>query len=136
MMPGNFNMLLKMKLEKIATERASDRSVLIFSCGDLPEGFNYKRSQIVTIRTGETNGFRIPTTALRVLDGIKGVYTLDGSTVKFKRIHIIQNDTDGYYVASCDDVENAPGSNKYGYLKLYDSIIVSGKDLKHGMVFY
>lgn len=135
-MPGNFNMLLKMKLEKISTERASDRTVLIFSCGDLPEGFNYKRSQVVTIRTGETDGFRIPTTALRVLDGIKGVYTLDGSTVKFKRIHIIQNDTDGYYVASCDDVENAPGADKYGYLKLYDSIIVSGKDLKHGMVFY
>ena len=135
-MPGNFNMLLKMTLEKIATERASDRTVLIFSCGDMPEGFNYKRSQIVTIRTGETQGFRIPTTALRVLDGIKGVYTLDGSTVKFKRIHIIQDDTDGYYVASCEDVENAPGADEYGYLKLYDSIIVSGKDLKHGMVFY
>lgn len=136
MMPGNLNMLLKMKLEKIATERASDRTVMIFSCGDMPEGFNYKRSQIVTIRTGETEGFRIPTTALRVLDGIKGVFTLDGSTVKFKRIHIIQNDTDGYYVAACEDIENAPGADSYGYLRHYDSIIVSGKDLKHGMVFY
>ncbi len=135
-LPGNFNMLLKMKLEKIATERASDRTVLVFSCGDMPEGFNYKRSQIVTIRTGETEGFRIPTTALRVLDGIKGVFTLDGSTVKFKRIHIIQNDTDGYYVAACEDIENASGADKYGYLKLYDSIIVSGKDIKHEMVFY
>ena len=134
--PGNFNMQLKMKLEKIATERATDRSVLIFSCGDMPEGFSYKRSQIVTVSTGKTEGFRIPTTALRVLDGIKGVYTLDGSTVKFKRIHIAQNDTDGYYVAACEDIENAPGSDKYGYLRLHDSIIVSGKDLKHGMVFY
>lgn len=135
-MPGNFNMVLKMRLEKKVSERTSERSVLIFSCGDLPENFNYKRSQLVTVHTGETEGFRIPSSALRVLDGYKGVYTLDGSTVKFKRIHIIQDDTDGYYVASCEDVENAPGADKYGYLKLYDSIIVSGKDIKHGMVFY
>lgn len=135
-MPGNFNMEIKMRLDKIVTERASDRTVLIFSCGELPENFNFKRSQTVTVQTGETQGFRIPSTALRVLDGIKGVYTLDGSTVKFKRIHIIQDDTDGYYVASCDDIENAPGADKYGYLKLYDSIIVSGKDIKDGMVFY
>ncbi len=134
--PSNFNMTLKMKLEKIVLERASERSVLIFSCGEMPEGFNYKRSQVVTIQTGETEGFRIPTTALRVLDGIKGVYTLDGSTVKFKRIHIVQSDVDGYYVAACEDIENAPGADEYGYLKLHDSIIVSGKDLKHGMVFY
>ena len=135
-MPGNFNMEIKMRLDKIVTERTSDRTVLIFSCGELPENFNFKRSQTVTVQTGETQGFRIPSTALRVLDGIKGVYTLDGSTVKFKRIHIIQDDTDGYYVASCEDFENAPGADKYGYLKLYDSIIVSGKDIKDGMVFY
>ncbi len=135
-MPGNFNMVLKMRLDKIVTERSSERTVLIFSCGELPENFNYKRSQVVTVRTGETEGFRIPSTALRVLDGIKGVYTLDGSTVRFKRIHIIQDDTDGYYVASCEDVTDAPGADKYGYLKLYDSIIVSGKDMEHGMVFY
>ena len=135
-MPGNFNMVLKMRLEKIVTERASERSVLIFSCGNLPENFNYKRSQMVTVHTGTTEGFRIPSTALRVLDGIKGVYTLDGSTVKFKRVHIIRDDTDGYYVASCEDTEDAPGADKYGYLRLYDSIIVSGKDIEHGMVFY
>ncbi|MBR4295868.1 MAG: hypothetical protein IKT56_03410 [Clostridia bacterium] len=154
--PYNYDAELSLKLEKIITEQLGDRTLAVFSCSEMPEGFNYQRSQAIEIIANEAKGFRIPKNAVRLVDGVQGVYTLYGSTVIFKRIDILF-EADGHYIISTEDPlkkeptdsENGTDSNSgesadteaqkqktYPYLKLYDSVIISGKELKDGMVFY
>lgn len=159
----NYDTELTLKAEKVIAAPSGDRAVAVFSCGDMPEGFSFLRSQSVEIILSESKGYRVPKTAVRLLDGYEGVYTLYGSTVVFKRIDILL-EVEGHYIVSTVDplapkekdgeeteeteetttaVETtADTSNEtaatlpYGYLALYDRIITSGKDLQSGMVFY
>lgn len=139
----NYDTELSLKAEKILTEVSSDKAVAVFSCGEMPDGFNYLRSQSVSIVVDEQSGYRVPKTSVRLVDGEKGVYTLYGSTVVFKRIDILL-ETDGYYIVStADPLEKDEAEEKdekeeksYPYIELYDQIIVSGKDLEDGIVFY
>lgn len=148
--PYNYNEELSLTLEKIISTTGDDRAVLIFSTGEMPKDFDYLRSQAVKIIIAENRGYRVPVSAVRIIDDIKGVYTLHGSTVVFKRINILM-ESDGYYIVSEKDNmppeetmpdtssnTNEPEEEKksFGYLKLYDQIIISGKDLEDGMVFY
>lgn len=144
--PYNYDTELTLRAEKILTEHAEDRAVIVFSASEMPTGFNYQRVQSVEIVMNESSGYRIPMSAVRIIDGIEGVYTLHGSTVVFKRIDILF-ETDGYYMVSQtdplsayaaetgDEGEEVPLS-PYKYIALYDQIIVAGKDLTDGMVFY
>lgn len=146
----NYDAELTVKVEKVLTEVTDDRAVVVFSCGTMPDSFSYLRSQTVSIVTAEESGLRVPKSAVRIIDGVKGIYTLYGSTVKFKRIDILL-ETDGYYIVSTEDPTPpviVPRSDdeteedevfdpaSAPYIKLYDQIIVSGKDLEDGMVFY
>ena len=145
--PYNYETKIFLLAERILTEASDERAVAVFSCREMPQGFSYQRRQNVEIVLSSTEGYRIPTTAVRIIDGEKGVYTLYGSTVVFKRINILL-EVDGYYIVSEDDpLSNDTQGNsadesaqlptqKYSYISLYDKIIVSGKDLENGMVFY
>ena len=145
--PYNYDTELDLIAEKVLTENSGDRAVAVFSCGEMPEGFSYLRSQAVEIVISESKGYRVPKTAVRFLDGYEGVYTLYGSTVVFKRINILL-EVEGHYIVSTTDPlaiskdeTTADGAEAdplppYEYLSLYDRIIIAGKDLSNGMVFY
>lgn len=154
--PYNYDTEITLCVERILTELGDARAVIIFSTGEMPEGFNYKRMQSLEIIISESIGYRVPTTAVRVVDGHFGVYTLYGGKVIFKRADIIGR-SEGYYILSTEDTQkdtaseestsetSAPESedtesteNKkvYSYLARHDKIIVSGKELSDGMVFY
>ncbi len=150
--PYNYETELVLTSEKVLTD-TGERAVAVFSCSEMPSGFSYQRSQAVEIVLSESKGFRVPKTAVRIIDGYEGVYTLYGSTVVFKRIDILL-EVEGHYIVSCDDplkteevtetdstvdisAESTQEEEKvFGYLSLYDRIIVSGKGLENGMVFY
>ena len=144
--PYNYDTELTLKVEKILTEYPKDSAVIVFSSGDMPAGFNYQRVQSVEIIINESSGYRIPMSALRIIDGVKGVYTLHGSTVVFKRVDILF-EADGYYMISLTDPlgesdtetgneESTEPRSPYKYLSLYDQVIIAGKNLLDGMVFY
>ncbi len=151
--PYNYDTELTLTAEKVLTD-SSERAIAVFSCSDMPSGFSYLRSQAVEIVLSESEGYRVPKTAVRIVDGYEGVYTLYGSTVVFKRIDILL-EVEGHYIVSCVDplkkdesteaestsdalaeTETNETNKGFGYLSLYDRIIVSGKDLRNGMVFY
>ncbi len=140
--PYNYDTKLTLKAEKILTENKDNRAVAVFSCSAMPTGFSYMRSQSVEIIVSSSEGYRVPSTSVRLVDGYEGVYTLYGSTVEFKRIHILM-ELEGYYIVSTkdpvlknEDLDGREQQIKYSYIDLYDQIIISGKELKHGMVFY
>ncbi len=72
------------------------------------------------------SGLKVPTAALRVVDGETGVYTVSDGLVKFKKINILYKD--GKYAIAEEN------NSALGGLLLYDEVIVSdSKKIKSGM---
>lgn len=72
------------------------------------------------------SGLKIPSAALRVVDGETGVYTVSDGIVKFKKVNISYKS--GKYAIAEEDNSSSGG------LLLYDEVIVSGsKKIKPGM---
>ncbi|MBR5527692.1 MAG: hypothetical protein IKV97_01725 [Clostridia bacterium] len=151
--PYSSNITAKMKLDRILSETDKDRVVLIFTTDSMPESFDYTRTQKIKIVSESYSGLKIPKAAMRMLpDGTKGVYVLVGETVHFRRAEDIYQFDDSYIIRHESNTEkqekateqtaNAalteesdPENNDtktYRYLALYDSVIVSGKDLYDG----
>ena len=125
----NGNKKLSLKLVKIVSDTNGDGSILIFESFDAPKEFSFARMQSVKIIKSSVSGIKVPTGALRVVDGKEGVYILYGSKVYFCTTEII-GQNENYYIAA----EPNPAETPYGVLYVYDNIIVSGKNLYAGKV--
>ena len=119
-----------MTLERIVSETGRREAVLIFSTSTMPEGFSYARVQSVVIEKSTVTGYRIPTSALRMVDGKEGVYILYGSTVYFRRVEVIF-ESDGYFIVAERDLSREDASE---YLGHSDTVISRGKDLYDGKI--
>ncbi len=126
---GDNELALSMKLARMVYEYGNENSVLIFQCSEMPEGFEYIRYQPVTIDLETFNGYRVPVSAVRNLNGICGVYVLRGSIVDFREISPVSIQ-DGVVVVAAD----AEATGDYKMLQYYDQIIVRGKDLHVGKI--
>ncbi len=85
-------------------------ALLIFASKEMPKDFKYFRTQNISIELTVYRGYRIPITAVRYLDGMTGVYTLNGGYVLFRQIDIIY-EGNGYYIAA-DYADAEPGKPK------------------------
>ena len=121
------NCLLKSKI----TQADRDDVVLVFQTNVIPEGFNFIRRQSVQIIREEQTGLKISKESLRIVDGYEGVYILLENVIRFKRCDIICEYEDYYIVSTTDPLKNAENI-EYGYLQMYDVVIVSGKELFDG----
>ena len=111
-------------------------AVIVFSTLRMPEGFSFRRVQSVTVVTDSVTGFSIPLTALHQLDGIPGVYVLDGNMMVFCRVEILGEYGARYLVKTTDPTPDTEyTTNTYRYVAAYDAVILSGGDLFHGRVF-
>ena len=127
--PYNNDTQLTMKLTDIISPDTSQRVLLIFSSHEIPENFTFRRMQPVEIVRKSYTGYKVPDSAVRLVDGRMGVYILVGSMVDFKYIDVLL-ESDGYYIVAPRDVQNDP--EYYTKLDLYDIIITAGKDLYVG----
>ena len=126
--PYNRGVRLPLTLER--TDVSEDAAVLVFRSESMPRDFSYTRTQPIEIVETEHTGFRIPTSAVRVLDEVRGVYILDGSTVRFRAISVIATVDDTVIV---DPSPDKP-AGKFPFLRRNDSIITSGKGLYDGRI--
>lgn len=131
MFPYNSDKIIRMNLDRMIVPENGKRCVLIFSSSENPRNFNYLRAQsIYVLRDGYT-GYKVPASAIRVIDGVQGVYILSGSTVHFKKI-IPLAEIDGYFIVEEQDTMSEDSLTNYlGYC---DLVITSGKDLYDGRV--
>lgn len=116
----------EMTLYRTVTSSEEDAVLLIFSSNRMTADFNYSRVQKVEVTVSSGEGYAIPKEAVRSVDGKTGVYILDRYVVRFREISIL-SEQNGMYL--CD-----PEFVGEGRLALYDSVIVSGKDLYDGKV--
>lgn len=108
----------------------TDETVLILSSKIMDSDIARLRTEDVEIVINETDGIRVNKSAVRVINGVQGVYVLTGNIVRFKKLDIIY--TGENYVISKMIKEDVYDENKVPYLKIYDAVILEGKDLKDG----
>lgn len=127
-----------MTLYRVVSEINSSTAVVVFRVNVLPPDFSYKRFQPAEIVLTSLEGISVPKKALRVVDGVEGVYILVGDVVRFRAVERIA-EKDGYYVAKLKTnkelfEESVNDDVLVKSLSLYDNIIVSGKDLFDGKI--
>lgn len=128
--PYNGDVQVPMTLVRLVTGIDEEEAILIFRTGTVPSGFNYLRMQTVELVQKTYTGYRVPVSAVRIRDGEQGVYVLDGSIVRFRKINPLY-EADGYLIAAERD-ENA--EDKDAWLGEKDRIIVKGKNLYDGKI--
>lgn len=102
-------------------------TLLILKLNEMDADIAKLRKAEIEIRRNEYEGIKIPSEALHVVDGKKGVYVLIASQIKFREVNIIYSDDD-YVLAEYDE-------SNTNSIHLYDKIITQGKDLKDGKVY-
>lgn len=111
------------------TKDASDGSaVLLFSCNRMSEKLIACRQVEVSLVTGSVSGYRVPNDALTERDGVTGVYILDESTVRFRRVTVLAR-REGFSVVAARDTSMEDYKE---YLNKNDRLILDGKDLYDG----
>ena len=111
----------------------SEKSLIIFRCNLMNEHLAQLRMVDGKIVINEYTGLKVDRDAIRVDDnGKSGVFIRRGNIVNFRSLNIIYSE-DSFVIASKPS-ESSDIELDYPHLKLYDEVIISGKELKDGMV--
>ncbi|MBE6548201.1 MAG: hypothetical protein E7667_04910 [Ruminococcaceae bacterium] len=104
----------------------------VFSCKQMPKGFDFARAQNVQIQLSSTTGYRVPTQAVYGEGQERFVYVLNGNMVEKRRITVIGNGN-GYFIVNTFEADyNEGGENTLPYLAINELIITSGRNLYDG----
>jgi hypothetical protein len=87
------------------------------------------RIETAEIVLEEHKGLKINSEAVRVVDGVTGIYILRGNVVSFRKIQIAYAG-EGYVVAK--SIHNNSDTTPPLNAELYDEAIIKGKDLYEG----
>ena len=109
------------------------KAAVVFKCKRMNEQLATMRKVNAKVVFAELTGLKVDKQAIRVnAEGENGVYVIRGNIVSYRSLNVVYSE-DTFVIAkapdSGSDIElSAP------HLKLYDEIVISGKDLRDGMV--
>ena len=118
---------LTVTVKSINKQSAQENAVATFACKTMNTELAEYRNLEVTVVYNQHSGLKVDNRAIRVLDGKRGVYVLTASQVKFVPVNVI------YEGENYSIVEKEVSNSKV--LRLYDEIIVKGKNLYDGKIF-
>ncbi len=116
---------LPVTVKSINKGNAGDKALVVFSCTHMNSDLARMRTQNMTIVLEKHSGLQVNSKAVRFVDGKKGVYVLSGTIINFVPVNIIYS-TDSYCICEAGTTGKR--------LKLYDEVIIKGKDLYDGKV--
>ncbi|MBR2806476.1 MAG: hypothetical protein IKE18_06825 [Oscillospiraceae bacterium] len=111
-------------VQRVETDPDKGTAMVVLSCLNLNADITDLRFETGKINFNDYKGIRVDRSALHEYEGEFGVFIKYGTTIVFRELDIIY-ETDSYVVSSV----NTSDSSK---LRLYDEIIVEGKDLYVG----
>ena len=117
---------IPMTLYRSISDEETGQTLLIFSTGKVNADFNFLRRQTVDIVAESYTGYRVPVSAVRIVDGKQGVFVLTGNVVKFREITPLVEIDGNLIVKEQDKVNDPDYATKLGF---YDLIITKGKNL-------
>ena len=133
----------KLKADVVAVNvSGAKKAAVVLKCKIMNEELANMRIEDVELIFSTVRGYKIPSSAVREVDGVKGVYILRSSLVNFREINIVWSEDD--YVITAppeqpDTSEMTPEESKKvldslpeSEVEQYDEIIVKGKDLYDG----
>ena len=132
------NPTIKTVVERINISPNEDRAVLVFYCQEMSGELSSIRSGAFTVVKDTYTGIRVNSKALRIVNktvtdengntaekSLTGVYVLNGMTANFVPVEIIYS-AQGYALCKI--------SEENGALRIYDEIIVKGKNMYDGKI--
>lgn len=117
---------LPVTVKKINISETSSGAVVLFACNDMNSELASVRTGPMTVVKKEYSGLKVPVGARRVVDSKLGVYVLTGMQVKFVEVNVLFTDGD-YMICEKQTSDDA-------VLRLYDEVIVKGKNLYDGKI--
>lgn len=129
----------KFEVEVVSKKPGSDgKSVFVFECDRLNSIVASGRTARFKLVVDSYGGLRVPRKALRYNDdGERGVFVESGKNLVFKKVEVVFWDDDyvicrqNVFIKS-DDEDDDNAQIDEDYLKLYDIIVVEGKELYDG----
>lgn len=111
----------------------SKKSLVVFRCNLMNESLTELRIVDGKIVINEYTGLKVSRDAIRLdEDGNSGVYVRRGNIVNFRSLNILYSE-DSFVIAARPS-EDSGIKLAHTHAKLYDEVIISGKELKDGMV--
>ncbi|MEG1687427.1 MAG: HlyD family efflux transporter periplasmic adaptor subunit [Angelakisella sp.] len=111
-------------VQSITEDSASKRAMLVIESDAMSVDTVSRRTATVKLGFDDFKGIRFSKKAMRIQDGVKGVYVKGKSAIRFKKVNIVYTGTD-FYLSKLDyDSEE--------YLNIFDVIIVEGTNLYDG----
>jgi len=118
--------ILPVTVERINISEDNSKAVIIFGCSEMNTELASMRSGPMTVVSKTYEGLKISRKALRKPDSkTTGVYIVSGMQAKFVEIEIIYSNDD-FLICKKNDAD--------GNLKLYDQVVVKGKNMYDGKI--
>lgn len=117
---------LPVTLETINNSENSDRATLVFSCNSLSRQLAAMRSGTFTIVNKSYEGLKLPKKSLHVVKGKTGIYVLSGINLKFVTVDVLYS--------MDDDIICKQEKSNGKVLRLYDEVVLKGKNLYDGKI--
>ena len=109
-------------VEDVMYDESSNKAVAILKVSNVSKSLAEMRNCTVQIVFKTTTGLRLNKNAVRFNeDNVQGVYVLNGTQILFKKIDIIY-DAGSYYLTKYNESDSE-------YLRLYDDVVIEGKNL-------
>lgn len=109
------------------------KAIVVFRCNLMNEDLTAIRKVSGKIVLNEYTGLKVSRDAVRLdEEGNSGVYVRTGNMVNFRSLNIVYSE-DSFVVAVKPSADSGIKLS-HTHLKLYDEIIISGKELSDGMV--
>lgn len=116
----------------VSKSKASDgkETAVVFKCNRMNSYIASLRKEQAEILLKTYTGLKVPAEAVTTdKNGNEGVYVLEGNIARFKKLRTVYSEED-YLISS----ETAEEGEKGSFVKLYDAIILGGKDLYDGKI--
>lgn len=121
------NPYINVVVEQINLSDDRERAVILFSCQEMNAELATMRTGAMTVINGQYEGLKIDKGALRVNDNQTGVYIISGMELKFVTVKVLYQTE--YYVI-CQKADASENTE----LRLYDKVVVRGKNLYDGKI--
>ncbi len=96
-------------------------AILVVKSDDISPDTVARRTATVNLTFNNYKGVRFSQDALRIVDGVKGVYVKGSSSIQFKKVNIIYTGED-FYLSKLD-------YNSKEYLNVFDEVVVEGRNM-------
>lgn len=103
--------------------KEEDKYLIVLDCTRLDDIVLQNRFENAELIFGEYTGIKVPREAICFKDGVKGVYTLLGQEITFKKIDVIYEG---------DDFVLSQESDESDCLHVYDQMLLEGVEKKSG----